>query len=85
VGSSRARVEISASRARAARWAAWDSCTPPVRITSSGLSRRTVPRGSSSALNMAVEKPAASNAALSGTAVERSSMVMRIRAAILTK
>ena len=31
---------------------------------------------------MAVLKPAASNAALSGTAVERSSMVMRMREAM---
>ena len=51
---------------------------PPVRMTSSGFSRRTVPRASSSEENIAVEKPAASNAALRRTAVSRSSMVMRI-------
>ena len=43
VGSSRARVLISASRARAASWRACGSWIPPVRMTSSGLSRRTVP------------------------------------------
>jgi hypothetical protein len=82
VGSSRARVLTSASRASAARWRACGSCTAPVRMTSSGFSRRTVPRASSSEENIAVEKPAASNAALSRTAVSRSSMVMRIREAI---
>jgi hypothetical protein len=55
---------------------------PPVRITSSGLSRRTVRAASSWEENMAVLKPAASKAALSGTAVERSSMVMRMRLAM---
>ena len=34
---------------------------------------------------MAVENPAASNAALSGTAVSRSSMVIRMRAAMGSK
>ena len=43
VGSSRASVEISASRASLASCSACGSCTAPVRITSSGLSRRTVP------------------------------------------
>ena len=78
VGSSRARVEISASCARAASCCTWGSCTAPVRITSSGFSRRTVPRASSSEENMAVENWAASKAALSRTAVSRSSMAMRI-------
>jgi hypothetical protein len=78
VGSSRASVEISASRASAASWTAWDSCTAPVRITRSGFSRRTAPRASSREENMEVENPDDSNAALSGTAVSRSSMVIRI-------
>ena len=78
VGSSRASVEISASCARAASPVACGSCTAPVRMTRSGFSRRTAPRASSREENMAVEKPAASSAALSGTAVSRSSMVMRI-------
>src|SRR6185369_1839686 len=55
---------------------------PPVRITSSGLSRRTVRAASSWEENIAVLKPAASKAAFSGTAVDRSSMVMRMRAGI---
>jgi hypothetical protein len=49
-----------------------------VRITSSGLSRRTLPRASSREENIAVENPDASNAALSRTAVSRSSIAMRI-------
>ena len=48
---------------------AWGSWTAPVRITRSGFSRRTDPRASSSEENMAVENPAPSSAALSGTAV----------------
>src|SRR5687768_10449662 len=78
VGSSSARVEISASRASAASWTAWGSCTAPVSTTRSGFSRRTAPRASSSEDSIAVEKPAASSAAFSGTAVSRSSMVTRI-------
>ena len=46
------------------------------------LSRRTVRAASSREENIAVRKPAASNAAFSGTAVERSSMVRRMRAAM---
>jgi hypothetical protein len=49
----------------------------------SGFSRRTVPLASSSEENMVVENWAASRAALSGTAVSKSSMVMRICEAML--
>ena len=55
VGSSSARVEISASRASAASWTACGSWTAPVRITRSGFSRRTAPRASSREENIAVE------------------------------
>jgi hypothetical protein len=47
-------------------------------MISSGFSRRTVPRASSRLENMVVENRADSSAALSGTAVSRSSMVIRI-------
>ena len=50
-----------------------------------GSSRRRLPRTSSSEENIAVEKPAASNAALSGTAVDRSSIMIRMRAAMGSK
>ena len=54
VGSMSASVETSASRASATSASAGDSCTAPVRISRSGLSRRNTERTSSIAETIVV-------------------------------
>ena len=70
-------MKTSCSLASRASCPAEGSCSAPVRIRRSGCSRRSAAGASSIGETMAVLKPAASSAALSGTAVSRSDMVRR--------
>ena len=82
VASTRPSVDTERSCARATRWAAGASWSPPVSMMQSGSRRCTACRTSSRDDVRVVSNPAASSCALMRTACSRSSVVMRTRSAI---